>query len=77
MEAATAETFDRDVDNACGCNYHCLFLGFLSVTRVCGEFVMMVRASELEMGLGRFSRLLRGVGVLAMPDVGAGYNVMC
>jgi len=31
---------------------------------------MIVRASALEMGVGRFSRLLRGVGVLAMPDMG-------
>jgi len=29
---------------------------------------MIVRASGLEMGVGRFSRPLRGVGVLAMPD---------
>jgi hypothetical protein len=31
---------------------------------------MIVRASGLGMGIGRFSRLLRGVGVLAMPDAG-------
>jgi len=31
---------------------------------------MIVRASGLEMGVGRFSRPLRGVGVLAMPDAG-------
>jgi len=31
---------------------------------------MIARASGLEMGVGRFSRPLRGVGVLAMPDVG-------
>jgi hypothetical protein len=31
---------------------------------------MIVRASGFGMGVGRFSRLLRGVGVLAMPDVG-------
>jgi len=31
---------------------------------------MIVRASGLGMGVGRFSRLLRGVGVLAMPDAG-------
>jgi hypothetical protein len=29
---------------------------------------MVVRASGLEMGVGRFSRPRRGVGVLAMPD---------
>jgi len=31
---------------------------------------MIVRASGLGMGVGRFSRRLRGVGVLAMPDAG-------
>jgi len=31
---------------------------------------MIARASGFGMGVGRFSRPLRGVGVLAMPDVG-------
>jgi len=31
---------------------------------------MIVRASELGMGVGRFSRPLSGVGVLPMPDAG-------
>jgi len=31
---------------------------------------MIVRASGFGMGVGRFSRPLRGVGVLAMMDVG-------
>jgi len=31
---------------------------------------MIAHTSGLGMGVGRFSRLLRGVGVLAMPDVG-------
>jgi hypothetical protein len=31
---------------------------------------MIVRASGFGMGVGRFSRLLRGVGVLAMLDAG-------
>ena len=31
---------------------------------------MIAWASELGMGVGRFSRPLRGVGVLAMPDAG-------
>jgi len=31
---------------------------------------MIARAARLGMGLGRFSRQLRGVEVLAMPDVG-------
>jgi len=31
---------------------------------------MIVRASGLGMVVGRFSRPLRGVGVLAMPDAG-------
>jgi len=30
---------------------------------------MITWAGELEMGVGRFSRSLRGVAVLAMPDV--------
>jgi len=31
---------------------------------------MIMQASGFGMGVGRFSRLLRGVGVLAMPDAG-------
>jgi len=31
---------------------------------------MIARASGLGMGVGRFSRPLRAVGVLAMPDAG-------
>jgi hypothetical protein len=31
---------------------------------------MIARASGFGMGVGRFSRPLRGVGVLAMPDSG-------
>jgi hypothetical protein len=31
---------------------------------------MIARASQFGMGVGWFPRLLRGVGVLAMPDVG-------
>ena len=31
---------------------------------------MIMWASALGMGVGRFSRPLRGVGVLAMPDAG-------
>ena len=31
---------------------------------------MIARAAGLGMGVGRFSRPLRGVGVLAMPDAG-------
>jgi hypothetical protein len=31
---------------------------------------MIARASGFMMGVGRFSRLLRGLGVLAMPDAG-------
>jgi hypothetical protein len=36
---------------------------------------MIVRASGLGMGVGRFSRPLRRVGVLAMPD--AGLDTVC
>jgi len=31
---------------------------------------MITRTSGVGMGVGRFSRPLRGVGVLAMPDAG-------
>jgi len=31
---------------------------------------MIARAFRLGMGVGRFSRLLRGVGMIAMPDLG-------
>jgi len=31
---------------------------------------MIVRATGLGMGVGRFSRPLRGVGVIAMPNAG-------
>ena len=31
---------------------------------------MIAQASGIGMGVGRFSRQLRGVGVLAMPDAG-------
>ena len=31
---------------------------------------MIARASGFEMGVGRFSRLLSGVGLLAVPDAG-------
>lgn len=33
-------------------------------------FVMIARASAFGMGVGRVSRPLRGLGVLAMPDPG-------
>jgi len=64
------ETTDRGVDTACVCNCHCLGLWFLSVTHVRSGFVMIARASGLEMGVGRFWRPLRGVGVLGMLDAG-------
>jgi len=37
---------------------------------------MIAQACGLGMKVGRFSRPLRGVGVLAMPDAGAGYNTV-
>jgi len=64
------EATDRGVDTACGCNCHCLCLWFLSVARVRCGFVIIVRATGLRMGVGRFSRPLRWVGVLAMLDAG-------
>jgi hypothetical protein len=66
------ETIDRGVDTACGWNCHCLCLGFFLVVHVRSGFVMIVRASRCGMWVGRFSRPLRGVGVLAMPDAGLG-----
>jgi hypothetical protein len=35
-----------------------------------GRFVIIMQSSGLGMGVGRFTRLLRRVGVLAMLDVG-------
>jgi len=40
------------------------------VARVRSEFVIITRASGLGIGVGRFSRPHREVGVIAMPDVG-------
>jgi len=56
------------VDTACGCNCHCLCPWFLAVARILSGFVMIAWASGLGMVVGRFSRPLRGVGVLAVPD---------
>jgi len=64
------ESIDPGVDTACSCNRRCLYLGFLSIACVRGGFVMIVRAFGLWMRVGRFSRPLREVGVLAMPDAG-------
>jgi len=64
------ETTDRGVVIACSWNCHSLCLWFLSVAHICSGFIMITRASGLGMGVGRLSRPLRGVGVLAMPDVG-------
>jgi len=64
------ETINRGVDTACGCNYHCLRLWFLSVAGDSSWFVMTMQASGLEIVVGGFARPLRGVGVLAMPDTG-------
>jgi len=64
------ETIYRGVDTACGFNCHCLCLSFYSVERIRSGFVMIARASGFGMGVGRLSRELRGVEVLAMPDAG-------
>ena len=64
-----AKTIDCGVDTACGCNCHCLSLWFISVAGVCSGFGMVAWAFGLWLGVGRYSRPLRGVGVLAMPDV--------
>jgi len=65
-----SETTDRGVYTTCVSNCHCLCLWFRSVARVRSGFVMMAGVSGSGMGVGRFSRPLRGVGVLAMPDAG-------
>jgi hypothetical protein len=41
-----------------------------SVASVLSGFVMIARASGFGMVVGRISRQIRGVGVLAMPDAG-------
>jgi len=62
------ETIDQGVDTPCGCNCYCLCLRNCSLARVRSGFVMIVRASGLGMGVGRFSRPWRGVGVITMLD---------
>jgi len=64
------ETIDRGVETARGCNCHCLCHWVHSVARVRSGFVMIVRESGIGTGVGIYSRPLRGVGVLAMPDAG-------
>ena len=64
------ETTEQGVDTASGCNCHCLCLWFLSGARVRSGFVMIARASWFGIGVGRLSRPLRGVKVIAMPDAG-------
>jgi hypothetical protein len=41
-----------------------------SLARVRSGFVTIVRASGVGMGVGRFQRPRRGVGVITMPDAG-------
>jgi hypothetical protein len=64
------ETIEGGVETACSCNGHLLGLWFLSVTRIYSECVTIVRDSGLGMGISWYSRPLRGVEVLAMPDMG-------
>jgi hypothetical protein len=64
------ETIDRGVDSACGGNCHFLCLSFFLVAGVRSGFVLVARASGLEMGVGRFPKQLRGVGVIAVADTG-------
>ena len=64
------ETIDRGVDTPCGCNCQCLSLWWISVARGRSGFVMTERVSGLGMGVGRFWRPLKGVGVKAMPNAG-------
>jgi len=65
-----AESTDEGVDTTRSFNCHCLCLWFLLNACVCSRFVIIVQASGLEIGVGRFSRPLRGVGVLTIPDAG-------
>ena len=62
------ETIKRRVDTACSCNCHCLCLLFLSGARIRSGFELIAWASGLGMGVGRFPRPLKGVGVEAILD---------
>jgi hypothetical protein len=64
------ETTDQGVDAAYSCNCHCLCLGFLSVARIRSGYVTIAQDSGLGIGVGRFSRPLRGVGELTILDAG-------
>jgi hypothetical protein len=64
------ETIDRGVDTACGCNCHCLCVRLFSVARIRSGLLITALASGFGMWVGRFSRPLRGVGVIAMPNAG-------
>jgi hypothetical protein len=61
---------DQGVDTACGSNCHCICLSCFFAAPFRSGCEMIARVSGFGMGVGRFSRPLRGVGVLAMPDVG-------
>jgi len=63
------ETTARGVDTSGRCNGHSLCLWFFSVAHIHSRFVI-ARASGFGMRVGRISKPLRGVGVLAMPDAG-------
>jgi hypothetical protein len=65
-----AESTDEGVDITPSCNCHCLCLCYLLKASVFSGFVIIMQASRLEIGVGRFSRPVRGVGVLTMPDAG-------
>jgi len=64
------ETNDQGVVTASGCSFKCLYLWCRSVAQCCAGCEIITWAFRLEMGVGWFSRLLRGVGVVAIPDVG-------
>jgi len=64
------ETTDRVIDTACRCASPSLGLSICSVAGIRSAFEMIACASWLRVGVGRFSRPLRGVGALAMPDEG-------
>jgi hypothetical protein len=64
------ETADRGVGTTCVSNVGGLCLWLFSVARIWSGFAIIAWTAGLEMGVGRFSRPLRWVGVIAMPDGG-------
>jgi len=70
MDPATAKDHWSRCNTTYSCNCRCLCLRFFSVPHVRSGFSMVLCASGLGMGVGRFSWQLWAVRVLAMPDGG-------